>query len=68
MGPADFASVIFSLCLTYEGRAPLFKARSGNRGKTYHRTNVGADVNLLGPSPGSHLLYLLHLPFDMSSR
>lgn len=59
MGPADLASVasvIFSLCLTYEGRAPLFKARSGNRGKTYRRTNVGADVDLLGPSPGPSLI------------
>lgn len=71
MGPADLASVasvIFSLCLTYEGRTPLFKARSGNRGKTYRRTNVGADVDLLGPSPGRHLFHPLHLPFDMSGR
>ena len=51
IGPADIvnvASVIFSSCLTYEGRAPLFKARSGNRDKMYRRMNVGA-VNLRGP-------------------
>lgn len=71
MGSADFASlqyanIIFSLYLTYEGRAPLFKARSGNRGKAYHRMNVNVDVDLLGPSSGHHLLHLLHFPSDVS--
>jgi len=34
--------------MSYEGCALLFKTQSGNRGKMYRRTNVGADFP--GPS------------------